>query len=223
MELEVKLSFDSREKLYGLAVSDEFAKYCTDAVKPESVLLENTYLDTSDMDFRRRTGMIRVRHYKGSTDDYYEFTVKYGGGVSEGFHKRYEWNARSEDDKFSIERFKSLVTAESDPSDMLSEAFGDLKDEDLNPICANSFNRTIYNLAFGDSTIEACFDYGLITNSDGSKTDEICELELELKSGDPADIDQLAKIINAKTGCVPLDNTKYGRTLKLATGIDHEK
>ena len=105
---------------------------------------------------------------------------------------------------------------------MLSEAFGDIKDEELNPICSNSFNRTIYNLAFADSTIEACFDYGLITNSDGSKTDEICELELELKSGEPADIDQLAKIISGKTGCVPLDNTKYGRTLKLATGTDYE-
>ena len=34
MELEVKLSFDSRDKLYGLAVSDEFTEYCTDAVKP---------------------------------------------------------------------------------------------------------------------------------------------------------------------------------------------
>ena len=107
MELEVKLSFDSRDKLYGLAVSDEFAKYCTDAVKPEPVLLENTYIDTSNMDITNRGGMIRVRHYKGSADDYYEFTVKYGGGVSEGFHKRYEWNARSEDDNFSIERFKS--------------------------------------------------------------------------------------------------------------------
>ena len=222
MELEVKLSFDSKEKLYGLAVSDEFAKYCTDAVKPEPVLLENTYLDTAGMGITGRGGMIRVRHYKGSDEDYYEFTVKYGGGVSDGFHKRYEWNARSEDDKFSIERFKSLVTADSDPSDMLSEAFGDIKDEDLKPICANSFNRTIYNLAFRDSTMEACIDYGLITNSDGSKTDEICELELELKSGDPADIDQLAKIITGKTGCVPLDNTKYGRTLKLATGTDHE-
>ena len=223
MELEVKLSFDSREKLYGLAVSDEFEKYCTDAAKPEPVLLENTYLDTPAMSITGRGGMIRVRHYKGLDQDYYEFTVKYGGGVSDGFHKRYEWNARCEDSDFSIGRFKSLVTSDSDPSDMLSEVFGDIKDEDLNPICANSFNRTIYNLAFGDSTIEACFDYGLITNSDGSRTDEICELELELKSGDPADIDQLAKIITGKTCCVPLDKTKYGRTVKLATGTDHEK
>lgn len=222
MELEVKLSFDSKDKLYGLAVSDEFTEYCTDAVKPESVLLENTYIDTPGMDITKRGGMIRVRHYKGSEEDFYEFTVKYGGGVTEGFHKRYEWNARSEDDQFSIERFMSLITTDSDPSDMLSEVFCGIKDEDLKPICSNSFNRTIYNLAFADSTIEACFDYGLITNSDGSKTDEICELELELKSGEPADIDQLAKIISGKTGCVPLDNTKYGRTLKLATGTDHE-
>ena len=222
MELEVKLSFDSKDKLYGLAISDDFLKYCTGADMPEPVLLENTYLDTSDLSITGRGGMIRVRHYKGSDQDYYEFTVKYGGNVSDGYHKRYEWNARSSDNRFSIERFKELAASGDDPSDMLSEAFGDIKDEDLKPICSNSFNRTIYNLAFGDSTIEACFDYGLISNSDGSKTDEICELELELKSGDPADIDQLAKIITGKTGCVPLDNTKYGRTLKLATGTDHE-
>lgn len=222
MELEVKLSFDSRDLLYGLADSGDFLKYCSDAVKPEPVLLENTYLDTSDMKITGRGGMIRIRHCKGSDKDNFEFTVKYGGGVSEGYHKRYEWNVESEDGKFSIESFKSLASSSDDPSDMLSEVFSGIKDEDLYPLCSNSFNRTVYNLTYGDSTIEACFDYGLISNTDGSKTDEICELELELKTGDPSDIAQLAKIITDKTGCVPLDNTKYGRTLKLARGTDHE-
>ena len=96
--------------------------------------------------------------------------------------------------------------------------FEGLTDEDLIVICSNSFYRTVYNLSYGDSTIEACFDYGSIISSDGSRSEEICELELELRSGDVDDVKKLAGSIIAMTGCVPFDDTKYGRTLAMANG-----
>ena len=107
---------------------------------------------------------------------------------------------------------------EDDPSAYLDMVFEGLTDEDLMVICSNSFYRTVYDLSYGHSTIEACLDYGSIISSDGSRSEEICELELELKSGEVDDLKKLAGSIIALTGCVPFDATKYGRTLAMANG-----
>lgn len=215
METEVKLSFKDKDLLYGMASADFFRELCTDTSEPEPVLLENTYIDTPDMNITKRSGAIRVRHYKGNSVDKYEFTVKYGGGSSNGLHKRLEWNVDSNDANFSIERFIREAEGGKDPSDKLLEAFGSIKDDDLTVLCSNSFNRTIYNLDYKNSRIEACFDSGIIKSSDGSRTDEICELELELIDGDVDSLNELTRMIMEHTGCVPLDDTKYRRTLAM--------
>ena len=215
METEAKLAFKDKDSLYGTAVADFFRKLCVDDSTPEPVLLENTYLDTEDLNISRRGGMIRVRHYSGSIGDSFEFTVKYGGGVSGSLHKRYEWNVKSSDGRFSVETFKQLASYEEDPLEMLEEAFGMIKDEDLKVICSNSFTRTVYELSYGKSTIEACFDSGVISSSDGSRTDEICELELELIKGDIKDLNDLTELFIGKTGCTPFEDTKYRRTLAM--------
>ena len=218
METEAKLAFKDKESLYGLASADFFREFCVDKTEPERVLLENSYLDTADTDISKRGGMIRKRHYVSSTQDSYEFTVKYGGSVSAGLHRRFEWNMKSSDGIFSVDGFKRNVSEGEDPSEMLSEAFGNIKDENLKVICSNSFYRTCHNLKYGDSMIEACFDSGIIKSSDGSKTDEICELELELISGRIEDVKDLSALIMGKTGCSPFEDTKYRRTFALGTG-----
>ena len=216
METEAKLAFKDKDSLYGFASSDGFLKFCTGASAPETVILGNSYLDTRDKDISNRGGMIRVRHYGGAGNDRYEFTVKYGNKVSGGLHQRYEWNVESDDGKFSVGEFKRL--ASDDPQDILSEVFGDIKDEDLMIICSNSFSRTVYDLTYGKSEIEACFDSGIIKSSDGLRSDEICELELEIKSGEIDDLKALTALIIDMTGCVPFEDTKYRRTLAMATG-----
>ena len=216
METEVKLSFKDKDQLYAVASADFFRKLCVDSSEPEKVLLENTYLDTPDLSISKRSGAIRVRHYKSASLDKYEFTVKYGGGAAAGLHRRFEWNVDSVDGNFSIEEFKTKANANNDPADLLNEAFGTIKDEDLVVVCSNSFYRTVYKLLFENSTIEACFDSGLIKSSDGSKSDEICELELELIDGDVNSLNILSAILISKTGCSPLNDTKYRRTLACA-------
>ena len=223
METEVKLSFKDKEHLYGVTKADFFRKLCIDASEPEAVLLENTYIVTPDMNISRRSGAIRVRHYCGNNVDKYEFTVKYGGGSVGGLHKRMEWNVASNDSNFSIDRFIREAEGGEDPSEMLKEAFGSIKDEDLIVLCSNSFNRTVYTLSYENSKIEACFDSGLIKSSDGSRTDEICELELELIEGDVASLNSLSKMIMEQTGCVPLDDTKYRRTLAMTLNGEARK
>ncbi len=215
METEAKLAFKDKDSLYGFAATDFFRGFCVDPDVPVPVLLENTYLDKADLDISRRGGMIRIRHYAGGGEDIYEFTVKYGGSVSVGMHQRYEWNLKNSNPDFSISDFIRSVPLEDDSRDVLPEVFGDIKDDDLTVICSNSFYRTVFELSYEGSIIEACFDSGIISSSDGLRTDEICELELELIKGDISNLRSLTDLVMNNAGCVPLEDTKYRRTLAM--------
>ncbi len=217
METEVKLAFKNKDSLFKVAKTDSFLKACDNAdVSP--VFLENSYLDTNDMTLLRRGGAARIRHVSGNDAEFYELTVKYGGGADNGLHKRYEWNVKTSENKFSIKEFINNVPSEGDPVEYLNEVFENIEDDNLRVICSNSFYRTLYKLEYGNSVIEACFDSGLIKSSDGSKTDEICELELELVTGDVNDLNALRDLITGENDCVPLDKSKYMRTLAMVNG-----
>lgn len=219
METEVKLGFKDKESLYNVASSERFRGLCIkDPELSFPVLLENYYLDTKALTITKRGGAIRVRHFSGNDIDTYEFTVKYGGGTSKGVHRRFEWNVKSDKGNFSINKFVKDAADFGDPPELLDEVFKDIEDTDLYVICFNAFYRTVYELSYGDSKIEACFDNGRIRNADGSLTDEICELELELISGDTQDLDKLTAYLTEGLDCAPLNRTKYMRTLNLAMG-----
>ncbi len=218
METEVKLRFKDKDSLYDLMNSDVFRRIAGGDMISEPLLLENTYIDTKTMNISERGGMIRVRHYKSSDTDRYEFTVKYGGSVTDGLHKRYEWNVKSDDGVFSIEYFMNNLDKNEDSADILGEVFGDLTDDDLTVLCSNSFYRAEYELNYKETAVMACFDSGIIKSSDGSRTDEICELELEMISGHVEDLNELADYFISNSGCVPFDRTKYRRTLDIIVG-----
>ena len=92
METEVKLAFKDKDSLFKAALSEDFRKFLGDS-EPDTMLLENSYLDTNDMKILKRNASVRQRHVKGS-EDYYEETVKFRGGASGGLHRRFEWNVR---------------------------------------------------------------------------------------------------------------------------------
>ena len=213
METEVKLAFKDKDSLFRVADSEDFRKFCGDSV-PDTMLLENSYLDTEDHKILKRNASVRQRHVKGS-EDYFEETVKFRGGASGGLHRRFEWNVRHEG-KFSIEAFKSLAKENGDPVELLDIVFEGVENDDLIVLCFNSFERTVYELEYKNSHIEACFDSGIIKNSDGSKNDEICELELELIKGDEDDLNELSELVKSLYDCHPLDKSKFQRTLELA-------
>lgn len=212
METEIKLGFIDKESLLTVADADWFKAYCIDT--GETFLLENTYLDTNDLKVTSNGAMIRVRHYSGDADDFYEFTVKYGGGVSDGLHRRFEWNVKSDTDSFDVEGFKISAKGQNDSADLLNEALAGITDNDLKVLCRNSFTRTMIHLKYGDSTIETCFDRGTIEDGSGKVREYICELELELVSGRVEDIEAMAGIVIDNAPCALFNDTKYHRTLK---------
>ena len=213
METEVKLSFKDKESLNKVTLTESFRKHCV-SFDPVSMLLENYYLDTSDMLILKRGGSVRKRIVTG-VDNYCEYTVKYRGGADDGIHQRYEWNARLEGG-FTIEGFKSALDSDGDPVEFLSVVFEDITEDELLVLCFNSFNRTTYELKFNDSMIEACFDSGTIYNSDKTESDEICELELEIIEGRIEDLIELTGLIRSENECEPLDRSKFMRTLAMA-------
>jgi triphosphatase len=81
----------------------------------------------------------------------------------------------------------------------------------------------VFEFNYKETTVMACFDSGIIKSSDGSRTDEICELELEMISGHVEDLNELADYFISNSGCVPFDRTKYRRTLDIIVGDQNGK
>lgn len=212
METEVKLAFKNRESLYQAAASGWFTEHC---LNPDStpMTLENYYLDTRDLVLGLRQAAFRKRHCKGINADFYEFTVKCRGGANGGIHKRYEWNVKSNDGVLSVDEFKMKAGNDGDDPEILAEVLDGIKDSDLFTLCSNSFDRTMYDFRFGNSTMEACIDYGEIKDSQGKVCDIICEMELELKDGSLEDLEASKIFIMSKTDAVPFDLSKFKRTL----------
>ena len=221
METEVKLAFNSKEELMGIIDAEWFSDYCLDAGKKDPVKLSNSYYDSKDRKLLKNGTSIRVRLYDDGEKTHYEHTVKYGGSVVNGLHQRYEWNVDADSPDFDIDEFRrKACTGDDDPEEILNEALGDIKSEDLLCLCSTSFERTNYTFGFGDSIMEASFDIGRI--SAGGKHEDICELELELESGDVVDLKDMAQFLVENTSAVPYDESKYMRALKLLDSSDDQ-
>ena len=215
METECKLAFKSEEELFGILDADWFYNICMEHEKQEAVKLSSTYYDTPDRRMISRGGSIRVRNISDSDEEEetYEHTIKLGGKVDNGLHQRYEWNVKTFSKSFSKEEFLDGISRSEDPSDILMEALDDITDDDLEPLCKTKVNRTVYTLGYGDSLMEACFDVGKL--SAGDKSEPICELELELISGDVVDLMDMANYIVSKTNAEFSNDSKFKRCLKL--------
>lgn len=214
METEVKIAFDSEEELLSITGEEWFNDYCMDGYSPVKYTLDNTYYDTPDRTLSLRGAVCRVRNYKDADDSIkYEHTVKFGGKVDNGLYQRYEWNVKTSEKLFNVSDFKMKASREEDPIEVLDEALEGINDDNLSPLCRTVFDRTIYTFGFGDSIMEACFDVGRIEA--GNKSSNICELELELISGDVVDLKDMASFIIENTNGRHFNESKFQRSLKL--------
>lgn len=215
METEFKLSFKSEDDLFSIVNSKWFAEYCLDPEQKKSEFLQNTYYDTANRDLTNNGASIRVRKHVATQDedDCYTHTVKYGGKVENGLHQRYEWNLRTDKEVFDKSEILSSSIGSDDPSELLVKILEGIDDDALKELCSTNFNRTTYTLGYGDSIMEACFDVGKIEA--GDKQDNICELELELISGDVVDLKELAEYIQQNSNGVFFNDSKLSRCIAL--------
>lgn len=149
---------------------------------PVTLRLHNIYFDTPKLELHKRKMALRLRRVGGKWIQ----TLKGGGSVKAGLHERCEWEVPVPSAKLDFTGLDALVWDEHLPPSLR---------ERLKPVFVTDFFRSSRLLHWQGAVIEVCMDHGCVKTEDHSTP--ICELELELKSGDPRQLFELALAILA--------------------------
>jgi inorganic triphosphatase YgiF len=175
------------------------AKHPAFQQEPRVRRLVSTYFDTPDCDLRKAGLSLRVRKVDGG----YVQTVK--RNRSADIFDRDEWEAEVAGNVPEPEALASTPAAK-----VLRKSEGVLK-----PAFSTSIERATRNWASGDAVIEISIDKGQIRG--GGKRERLSELELELKTGDPAALYALARELFEITPIRLSLTTKGERGYRLAS------
>lgn len=181
METELKLLIEPSDA-EALRKHPLFRKYAADP--PHEQTLTGIYFDTPNYDLRRADAGLRVRRV-GS--DWVQ-TLKVGGQAVGGLHQRQEWESKVAGPAPDLDALRELVETKSDYAKLLDK-LGKL--DLLHRTFATQVKRTVWELTLpeGDE-VECAIDEGSIEY--GSSKVPIGEVELELKSGEPKRLFDLA-------------------------------
>jgi triphosphatase len=187
METELKLLIDN-EHIAALRQHPLLAQYAVE--KPHEQTLVSTYFDTPDLHVRRRGAALRVRQ---SGNDWLQ-ALKTGGSVSGGLHRREEWEGKTGGPSLDLAALRSMVGPRHEWSKLLLDpAFTDA----LAPRFTTRITRTVWELRLPHGAeVEFALDLGTIEHEyprergDDKVKDSsaISEVEIELKSGDTAEL-----------------------------------
>lgn len=161
--------------------------------------MSTTYYDTPSGALSARHITLRCRMENGEA----VCTVKtpldgYGRG---------EWDCRCEDIRKSI----SLLCAQGAPEELMS-----LTREGLEEVCGARFTRRAAQVGMGDMVVEIALDRGVLTG--GGKEEPLCEVEVELKAGEPELAIAFGMELKEQFQLVPESKSKFRRALALAKG-----
>jgi len=172
VETELKLRIDpgqlARLKRHALLKAHQLTR-------PVTRRLHNIYFDTAKLELHKSRMALRLRR----DGRQWLQTMKGGGSVKAGMHQRDEWEV-------------AVSRAVLDFS--LPETVAWLKflpaQKKLRPVFITDFSRNSRMLDWQGAQIELSMDHGEVRTEQHSVT--ICELELELKSGEPQQLFELA-------------------------------
>ncbi|MBN3755173.1 CYTH domain-containing protein [Paraburkholderia sp. Tr-20389] len=176
-----------------------------------TITLENSYFDTPSLTLARAKSAVRVRR----TPDGWLQTYKTVGASNGGLHSRHEWELPVKGNALEIDAL--LEACDDEPS---KAALRSARDE-LIPLFATNFSRTIWHVSVDGADIEAAIDQGAVladVNGEQRRA-PICEVELELKHGDASALSTLsAELAKAVHGLRPDDVSKAQRGYRLREG-----
>jgi triphosphatase len=175
-EIELKLLIAPAD-IPGLRRHPLLKTLCTSG--PKTRALTSIYFDTDDFVLKNQSIALRVRR----SGRQWIQTIKGGGSVQAGLHQRDEWEV-------PVAHGTPDFSKITDPALLRLFAGEDLRQR-LLPVFVTEFKRTVWLLqtAAGDQ-VEMALDQGEIRA--GQKSTAICEVELELKAGNPAALYELA-------------------------------
>ena len=200
VETELKLSI-APEQLARLKRHPLLKKH--QAAPPVTRRLHNIYYDTPKLELHKAEMALRLRR----AGRQWLQTLKGGGSVKAGLHQRDEW-------EIPVSR-AALDFSPSLAVDWDARLPLRLRRK-LQPVFVTDFSRTSRMLEWQGAQIELCMDHGEVYTEQRSAP--ICELELELKSGEPR---QLFELALALLDIVPLESedvSKAEQGYRLLTG-----
>lgn len=164
----------------------------------ETLSMETTYYDTP-------SGAMSSRHYT--------LRRRLENGISVCTLKTPAGSARAE---FEV-RCQSIQDAVAQlPSLGCPEDFSSLVQEGIVPVCGAKFTRIAKTLSLPEGTVELALDQGILTG--GDREQPLCEVEVELKSGDARICDAFAKTLAARFGLTQQKASKFRRAFGLYKG-----
>lgn len=170
----------------------------------DPVQLLNIYYETPDNWLRGHDMGLRIRGENGR----YEMTMKVAGRVTGGLHQRPEYNVALSAPTLDLAQLPTEVWPNGElPADLASR---------VQPLFSTDFYREKWLVEVDGSQIEIALDQGEVKA--GEFAEPICELELELLSGDMRAVLKLANQLVSQTGLRQGSLSKAARGYHLAQG-----
>lgn len=162
----------------------------------QTLAMQTTYYDTPTGALSARRYTLRKRLENGKSVCTLKTPAQHGA--------RGEWETQCD----TIQQAVPVLCKLGGPEDLLS-----LTSEGVIPVCGAKFTRQYLTLSFGESTLELALDEGVLFN--GGKQLPLCEVEIELKSGERNDADTFSLIFRQKYGLEPEHKSKFLRAKEL--------
>lgn len=212
MEIEMKYGIGDKEIANGIW-EDEYLLSIEEKDSREKVYMKACYFDTDDYILSKNDIAFRVR-MEGSR---IVASLKWNGESEEGLHTREEINVPVNDETCFIIP-KPEIFIESDIGRKMIEL---VQGKPLHSLLETRFLRSRLRVDTGKSICEVAIDEGEIVTDFG--TLPICELEIELFSGDKEDVLHIGKTLADKYNLTAEDQSKYARGLTLLHDADYLK
>jgi inorganic triphosphatase YgiF len=204
MEIEMKYGIGDKEIAKSIW-EDEYLTSIEEKDSREKVYMKASYFDTDDYILSKNDIAFRVR-MEGAR---IVASLKWNGASEEGLHTREEINVPVNDEACFIAPDPEIFKESDIGRDMIELVAG----KPLHSLLETRFLRSKMRVDTGKTICEVAIDEGEIVTDFGSLP--ICELEIELFTGDQEDVLGIGRTLAEKYGLTAENRSKYARGLKL--------
>ena len=204
MEIEMKYGIGDKEIAKSIW-EDEYLLSMEEKDSRERVYMKASYFDTDDYILSKNDIAFRVR-MEGAR---IVASLKCNGSSVEGLHTREEINVPVKDEACFIKPDPEIFKESDIGRGMIALVQG----KSLHSLLETRFLRSRMRIDTGKSICEVAIDDGEIVTDFGSLP--ICEMEIELFSGDQDDVLRIGKALAEKYQLTAEDRSKYARGLEL--------
>ena len=204
MEIEMKYGIGDKETAKRIW-EDEYLLSIEEKDSRERVYMKASYFDTDDYILSKKDIAFRVR-MEGSR---IVASLKWKGASVDGLHMREEINVPVNDEACFIAPDPELFKESDIGRDMIALVQG----KPFHSLLETRFLRSRMRVDTGKTICEVSIDEGEIVTDFGNLP--ICEMEIELFSGDQEDVRRIGETLAEKYGLTAENRSKYARGLKL--------